>query len=446
MITGRNVILASIAVFVLAMILNVITLMQPLDNDGKGSDSYGVYPSGYRALVEIMQEVDVPVARTHAPFDREITHRATYVLAGPDVALLESEEDVLRQLETWVHDGGQLVVSFVEGWPSSKFMRIFSLEEVRFVDLDKGELLYDIDYSESEEQIPIGLRKFLEDAKRHEAEGGDRSLGDDFDEIITFSPPKCVKFPVAECTGRFRPMCASVEQLAVREDDPVALDVGDSSPDSVLTIDGPIEPRTLMAEYVRGKGSVVLVSDVSLFHNLSLREGDNSLLLLNLLGERREIVLFDEFFHGLSIRGNPIWIFAQPGYRIIVLMLLGIVALFIWHELPAFGVIHPPEKTARRTLEHYLDAVSRMLLRTRSQLEQLLTDSKSAFLWRMARKLHLAGERNQLAAIRNRLRRTDAEMLERFDGIIAEFDRYHHQGCSPKELLALLQRSHRCLS
>jgi len=361
--------------------------------------------------------------------------------------LLGEEEGTLRQMEEWVDSGGRLVIGFTDGWPSPKFLQTFALEGVRFINADNGEVLYEFKQdSESDGRIPTALRKLIEARKQREDTDQKRSLREDFDEIIAYTPAECARYPIAECTGRFRPMCETIESLALRTGEPIALDTGDSSPASVLKIQGGEQARTLIAEYKWGRGSVLLVSDVSLFDNLSLRAGDNSVLLVNVLSDGRAPVLFDEFFHGLSIRGNPIWIFAQPGYRIIILMLLGTVALFIWHELPSFGVVPPPETTPRRTLDAYLDSVSRLLLRTRSQRRQLLAESKDAFLWKTARKLQLAGERNQLDAIRNHLRRVDAAQADEFDVIIAAYERYDRQGCSSKDLLALLQRSHRCLS
>lgn len=438
MITGRNVILASITLFVLAMILNIAVLLQPLDNDGRGFDSYGVYSYGHRGLVEVLQSVELPVERSHSPFDSRIGYRATYVLVGPDVGLLDVEEGVIRQLEQWVRNGGRLVIGFSDGWPSAKFMKYFAVQEVQFVDFKTGEPLHDL----NEDEIPNEFRKFLEGQKKRR----ESSLGDDLSEIVIATPPEYKRFHIAERSGIFHSASHSVGTIALREGGQVAINTGETHPNSVLAIQNSEQTRTLMAEYNRGKGSVILVADVSVFHNLSLREGDNSVLLVDVLSKGREHVYFDEFFHGLSIRGNPIWIFAQPGYRVIALLLLAAVVLFIWHELPSFGAVFPPEDAPRRTLEVYLDAVSRLLIRARPQLEKLLIESKDVFLWRMARCLRLSGERHQQEAIRNRLRRTNPQKLEEFVTIIAEYERYHHEGCSSKELIFLLRRSHRCLS
>ncbi len=446
MMTGRNVVLTSVIVLVLAIASSVISLMRPLDNNGKGIDSYGVYPSGHRALVEVMQSLNLPASRTHSPFDARISHRACYVLVGPDIGLLEAEEGTLHEMENWVRDGGQLVISFVDGWPSPKFLDTFSLEGVQFTDFADDEPLYSSEDLDPENKTPIAFRKYLREQKKRAEEGGDPTIQDDFSEIITLTPPECVRYKIVERTGSLKYSSADVEELALREGDPVAIDTGETSPASVLKLAYGEEERTLIAEYTHGKGSVILVSDSSIFDNLSLLEGENSVLLVNMLSEERDLILFDEFYHGLSIRGNPIWIFAQPGYRIIALLLLATVALFIWRELPAFGIVHPPRKESRRSLVAYLDAVSRLLLKTRSQLVQLLVESENAFLWRMARSLRLAGERNQLNAIRTRLSRSNPELLNEFDEIIAEYKRYHQDGCSAKELLTLLNRSHRCLS
>lgn len=446
MITGRRVILAAIVVFVLAMILNVIVLLQPLDNDGLGRDSYGVYPSGHRAVLEVMTALDLPAKRTHAPFDSRIGRQVTYALIGPDVGLLNAEEAAIRRMKQWVESGGRLVIGFVDGWASSKWLDAFDLEEVQFVSFESGEPLYDRSGTDSEADIPPAIRKAMEDRRQRQEARRERTFGEDIEEIITARPPELQHYRVAECTGSFQEACRSVQTLALRKGGNVAIDSGSSNPNSILTITNSHEAQVLIAEFERGDGSIILVGDISVFDNLSLREGDNSVLLVKLLSEGRESIVFDEFFHGLSIRGNPVWVFTQPGYRAIAILLLATVVLFLWHECPQFGNLPPPEAARRRTLEAYLNAVSRLMLRTRTHTQRLLLESRDAFLWRMARRLRLAGERNQIEAIRNRLSRIDPEKREEFDRILAQYEYFDHHGCSSKELLSLLKRSQRCLS
>lgn len=444
--SGRNVVIISVVILVLSMISSVVSLLQPLDNDGKGVDSYGVYPSGQRALVEVLQQLKIPVRRAHSPFDRSLSPQASYVLIGPDVGLLETEAGTLEEMEEWVQSGGQLVISFSEGWPSYGLMKTFSLEGIQITTRASGEPLYETEDFENEEQIPLRMRQFLK--KQQERLDADEkpSFQDDINEMITLRAPECELFEIAECTGKLAAACDDVQSLAIRAGEGLAFELNETVPAGVLKVHPGKSSSTVIAEYPHGEGTVVLVADPTLFDNLSLHKGDNSVLLVRLLSEGRELVLFDEFYHGLSIRGNPIWLFAQPKYRIITLLLLGTVALFLWREIPAFGRLPPPGKPPRRTLVAYLDAVSRLLVRSRSQTSQLLMESERAFLWRMARSLKLAGERNQRPAIRARLSRSQPEMLVEFEEIMNQYERFQQAGCSPKELLTLLKRSHRCLS
>ena len=258
--------------------------------------------------------------------------------------------------------------------------------------------------------------------------------------------PEYTEYAVAAGMESFPSLTDAVNLIALPKDRGIGLDVGETQPASLLNVQVDDEIRTLVAEFQHGRGSVILVSDVSLFHNYSLLQADNSVLAVNLLSEDRSGVVFDEFYHGLAIRGNPIWIFAQPGYRILTLLLLLTVGLYLWYAMPAFGIIHPPKPNHRRSLELYLESVSRLLLKTKQQQRRLVAEAEQAFLWKMARHLQLPGERHQDQAIRVRLERRAPDELREYESVMNEFQNYRQSGCSSKELLELLQRSHRCLS
>lgn len=443
MITGRNVVVGSILLLIVSLAINAYTLLQPLDNDGKGRDSYGVLPSGHRAIYEVLREVDVPSERSHAPFEESMDPESTLVLIGPDVGLLGPEKGALQEMKQWVGEGGRLVVGFVDGWPSYNFLETFSLNETRFIDIEAGEELYSFDdFGDSD--AGANLRKFISDTRRSEEEG--HTFEDDFSEIIQKKLPEFTEYPVAEKTGIFQTLGESVKKVAVPKGRGIAIQAGSTKPDSVLNVRAEGDARTVLAEYKHGKGSVILVADPALFQNLSLRQADNNVLAVQVLSSDRTSVVFDEFYHGLAIRGNPLWVFAQPGYRILILLLLMTVGLYIWHAMPTFGIIHAPQSDHRRSLQIYLDSVSRLLVRTHQHQTQLLIEGEKSFLWKMAKHLDLPGERNPREAIRKRLERRDPETLREFDAVLAEFQSYRQSGCSSKELLLLLKRSHRCLS
>ena len=66
--------------------------------------------------------------------------------------------------------------------------------------------------------------------------------------------------------------------------------------------------------FARGKGEIVIVSDPRLLANALLAKADNSVLAVNLLAPHGETVVLDEFYHGLSVRGNALYLFTRPGY------------------------------------------------------------------------------------------------------------------------------------
>jgi hypothetical protein len=255
------------------------------------------------------------------------------------------------------------------------------------------------------------------------------------------------KMPV-QATGKLSGLNDVVSSLELIEYDLQVINTGDSQPSGALTFksDDGVE-RTLVALYSLEKGEVLVVSDPSLAENFTVAGSDNSVLAVHLVAGAERPVVFDEFYHGLTIRGNPMWLFTRRTYRLLGLMLLMVTGVIVWHQSVFLG---PPLETAdksRRTIREYIDAASRLLNRGKSSYQFLLVETRSGVLWKLRHELALppGEERPEMivAAIDRRdpkRARQLVDALELIDGAIAKRGRL-----AEKNTIHILQRILSCL-
>ena len=160
-----------------------------------------------------------------------------------------------------------------------------------------------------------------------------------------------------------------------------SLKVGESVPDGTITFEGPGGgEQVLAAAYHRGKGEVVVVASPAIAENGLITRHDNSVLAVHLLAAPGRPVVFDEFYHGLTLRGNPLWLFTQRGYAATTLCLLALIGLWIWREAVFLGPPLAPETQSRRSIGEYVDAMARFLNRGGSSQAFLLREVRSGVL------------------------------------------------------------------
>ena len=158
-------------------------------------------------------------------------------------------------------------------------------------------------------------------------------------------------------------------------------------------------------------------------------------------------MVFDEFYHGLTIRGNPIWLLTQRTYTVLALMLLMVTGVIVWHQSVFLGPPLEPVSGSRRTIREYIDAASRLLIRGKSSDKFLLMETRSGVLWKLRHDLALpqGEERPELiiAAIQRRdpqRARQLVEALELVDGALEKRGRL-----TEKNTIHIMQRILSCL-
>ena len=80
MLTGRSVLIFAIILAVLSLLGMVVSLMQPPDREGLGSDSYGTRARGYKAVFDLLEELKAPSGEKFVP--RPISPRPIRLFCG----------------------------------------------------------------------------------------------------------------------------------------------------------------------------------------------------------------------------------------------------------------------------------------------------------------------------------------------------------------------------
>jgi len=106
---------------------------------------------------------------------------------------------------------------------------------------------------------------------------------------------------------------------------------------TVYAVDG----KAVLLERSIGSGSLVLVSDSSLFSNEALKADRQSALLIWLMGEHRRII-FDEFHLGVSEQGGIMALARRFGLLPLIGVLLLLAGLYIWQQsIPLISAAGP---------------------------------------------------------------------------------------------------------
>ncbi|TVM34648.1 DUF4350 domain-containing protein [Oceanidesulfovibrio marinus] len=224
---------------------------------------------------------------------------------------------------------------------------------------------------------------------------------------------------------------------------------GEPEPDGVLAFEAHNGTTAyLAAVYRRGKGLVVVVADPLLLTNAMLARPGNAYTALGPLahydGQRGEVV-FDEFFHGLTVRGRPVWLLTRRPYGLVALALLLAAGLWCWRSGSRLGPPLPAIVPTRRSMEEYLEAMSGLFLRGEKQ-SFLAQELKAGVLWWLGRRYRLGYGEEDLEAVSRAMARRDPESAERLQSAVHELETLAaRRKPSVKRLVAAARELTRCL-
>jgi hypothetical protein len=462
MLTPRNLVTFTIVIAIVSLAWACRELAHPPDSGGLGGDSYGTRVQGQRGLFEILADLGIPVERILAPPTAVVGRDVTLVLWKPEPDLVQVEPAYLRALARWVEQGGRVVVAPDGRLASSRPLGMSGRRLSKAESTVLGELgfatvsLRTIDLNSAEKGPAVGLtgRPFGGVASET-ATNRDESENDDAvdvrrmrDVLTGTARPVITRAVPVKATGVLSPLRERVVMIEVPEQRLQVIGVGESVPDGTITFQGPGGgEQVLAAVYHRGKGEVVVVGSPAIAENRLIARHDNSVLAVHLLAGPGRPVVFDEFYHGLTIRGNPLWLFTQRGYAATTICLLTLIGLWIWREAVFLGPPLAPQAQSRRSIGEYVDAMARFLNRGASSQAFLLREVRSGLLRAVRDELHLPPSRDHVDELAVILARRDPrrarELIEAVAAVDAALSR--NVALSQSVAVDLFKRMSHCL-
>lgn len=423
LLTARNAILISVAVLALSLLWALATMLRPKDSGGLARDSFGTHGDGFRGLFETLQDLNVPVTRGMWPPSSD-PKATTVVMLAPDPQLVQFEPKYLTSLKSWVERGGRLIVA----------PQHLTEHKNRYEDAMPGERnvlkLLDIEGSvtlaekQASDEVLNGVRRHSRDAES--------SLPEEMWDAWTYKPPTPRVFEV-EATGSLKNIATDVHHIAAPGNEFSVLVAGNQKPSGSLSIKTVDSESILVAAISHGKGEIIVVSDPALLSNFLLARSDNSILAAKLLAPRALPVDFDEYYHGLSVRGNPLFLLTRPGFAAIALGIVLVIAITAWRSAVFLGPPLADGEKSRRDIQEYIHAMGAFFVRGPGHRRFLVQEIRNGVLHELCEQLHLPPHTTDVDVIASALRRRDPQRAEKLQKAVADVDaRLAHLGEYPR--------------
>ena len=350
MLSVRNAVVAAAALFVLSILASVASMMREPNSGGMGNDSYGTRGHGYRALFELLDELDVPVTRHFSPPDATKLQAETIVFLRPNQMIVGTEPSYLSALLQWVNEGGRLIVapensdSFTTRimrqqleTPPPDFMDAIGLENVS---VSGGS------------PPPQQNRPRRSDERGRDAE----SVAEDILDALN-GPLRPLQEVSINVKGDFPELNGLVQRLTIPAEYTGSL-VCEDPPDGSVVTTAAGEEKVLAARFKRGSGEIIIVADPLLLTNRLLAKSDNSVFAAQTLAPAGQAIVFDEFYHGLGVRGQPLYLLTRLSFASVTIGILIALGLWTWRKAVIPGPPVPDEEVRRRDIREYVHAMA----------------------------------------------------------------------------------------
>ena len=433
--TRTVIILVAIVVFI-SLIGIIVELSGPPPGAESGRSSWGIRPWGHRAVFALMKRLDRPVTRTRLPDARVLADNPVLVLWAPKNWQAASQPRFLRDARRWVEQGGILVISpapwqrpanQLERWAQTQNPDSTALVELGLSDVHV-KLVGEIE-KETAWRTPLGASS--------EKEAWAFGLAPPAAETVT-----------VDAAGSLAPV-AVAQELSVPAKGFYAIEyTGSQEPAGTVHIRHSTGERSLVAaEFALGKGRLLVVSDPDLFGNAYLGRADNSVLAAHLLGRYRRPLVFDEFYHGLNVQGNPFWLLSLPRYGLLALTLLLTSVMWVWRAAVRLGPPLEGDRADRRDLREYIEAMARLFNRPKHR-PFVLNHLRDGILWSLSKELRtdpcLPGEKGIAFALERKDPERAQQLRDALD-LVAKIPSTRKK-MSEKEYLHLSRKLDQCLS
>jgi hypothetical protein len=440
LLTVRNIVLASAAVLTISLLWACFQMLRPNDSDGRARDSYGTRGDGFRGLFEILGELNVPAVRGLAPPHAGDDHSRTLAMLGPHPQLLMFEPKYLTSLLTWVEEGGRLVVA-----PARMDHQAFGHADRDFLgEEDVLKLLGVGDSVLASMQLPSEAAMSERDSRRRNAWSGGNVVDDVWDAWTRTTPPP--RELQVKATGSLATLAADVRRIAAPGDEFATLEAGTTKPAGTIYFKNEDGDECVVAAAIeRGQGEIVVVSDPALLTNALIARNDNSVLAARLLSPRGQPVDFDEYYHGLAVRGNPFFLLTRPGFAAVAVGLLLVTGVVVWRAAVFLGPPLVDGQRSRRGIEEYVRAMGSFFSRGPGHRPFLLREIRDGVLRELCEQLHLPPHTTDVEKITAALKRRNPDRAAALQKTLADVDRVLDAGCPKNMFLPSAQRLAGCL-
>jgi hypothetical protein len=427
--TARNAIIGAVSVLVLSILWACVTMLRPNDSDGMARDSYGTRGEGFRALFEIMHELQVPVRRGFAPPQAGESRAETILLLGPQPKLVLFEPKYLKSLLSWIDGGGRLVVA--PAHDSSELSDEFDASVPGERDLLK---LLEVNDAVTPQEHPASAAVVAErEARSNRADRNNRWEDDDSAlekvwEGMTRRPAAPRSLTV-EATGSLAAAASGVRTVAAPGDEFGVLVEGSRKPVGTLRFKNDKDDDVLLAAVVpRGKGEIVVVSDPALASNALIARADNSVLVAGLLAPARHPVVFDEYYHGLAVRGNPLYLLTRPGFAAVAAAILLVIGVMAWRSATFLGPPLSDTERPRRDIQEYIHAMGAFFSRGPGHRRFLVSEMRDGVLHELCEQLRLPPHTTDTDRIASVLERRSPSRAGQLRSALQEIDQRLAEG------------------
>jgi len=485
MLNTRNVVTVAVIITVVSLVGGLLELLHA--PGGLGVDTYGTRDHGFRGIYELLEELHVPVERDNAPPSRLLNRDVTVAFIEPSPEIVSTEPTYLDAVGKWIRAGGAVVVSpsarqlqtFGRDIPPKDVLSELGLQGVKVQSVGpEADWRIHGDDSRSERSLTEEARRVVKQeahviGRQHPLPSGsivhataDGTLASVFPHGLNLMLPEFDQ-RVVESTE---------EPAAARENDSKAKrsakpKVGAAAADSLAqstaraqnvsqtatlasvpegriraVLEPKGEPEMLAAVYAVGSGTITVLADPRLAQNSLVGEADNPVLVSHLLADPKKPVVFDEFYHGLTVRANPLWLLSRFPYDILAASVLAATLIVGWHASRFLGPPLSPRPALRRTLSEYIEAMARLLNRSKRPVPFLLTEIRQGLLWRLRHDLGLPPGQEDATKIVWILERRDPPLADKArEAIRAIDDSLAHPNQSAKDLAMTLAKVSVCV-
>ena len=446
MLTARNVIVAIIAVAVLSVVSALISLFGSGERQSTiGRDSYGTRSEGYRGVHDLLETLGFQTERISIPALPAGTQDTSYVLWNPRIGIVQTEPTYLKVLADWIRDGGYLVVTpcaQAEERNENQARNFAKQNRAPFVPVSVLESLGLVGVSFEETRTPQSKR--LDSLKGTPEQQESDSLLD----IFQIQKRPSATYAIS-CAGEWEGLSSEATQVKLPTDQ--AWHIRHPKVDTVAQITfkrlSDAEPNTLAAMFSVGKGRIVVVSNPFLASNTYLDSADNSVLLTHLMTGLRPKVDFDEFYHGLTVRGNALWLLSKPPYAVVAASIMTVVIVWVWRQAIFLGPSHHEKPVSRRSLGEYIEAMSRFMLRGRESSRYTLREIRSGVLWHFSKNLGLPPQQSDASVVLGLLGRRMPKKAVQLDEALKSADTVlNDPRAREQDILLAIRKVSDCLS